>query len=109
MRWSDEITLISRGEPGETNENGFPVPEGETRVTIFASRRSIGLNEFYKADMKGYNPRFTFLVHSEEYSDQEEAEYDGKPYYILRSYTPEDGDYTELVLSELPRGGRNDG
>lgn len=111
MRWGEELTLIALTTPAEPNNaNGFPNPPIETATTVFANKKSIGRYEFYKGEMSGMNPRFSFDVYTEEFDGQNLAEYDGKRYHVLRSFTNKTGELTEIVLSELPRGGgRNDG
>lgn len=113
MRWIDELTLIgevSLDEPVRaTNENGFGLPPEEMRVTVFASKKSVGYSEFYKAHQAGYSTELKFDVFTEEYEGQTAAEYGGKRYRILRTFIDpkKNGEITELTLSDLSqRGGR---
>lgn len=105
MRWSEEITLIKL-TGGGTNENGFPTKPGETATTVFCNKKSVGYSEFYKARQAGYNTVMKVDVHAEEYVEQEQAEYCGKRYEILRTYTDKSGELTELTLSDLSERGR---
>ena len=106
MRWSEELTLIATNAPEErTDAQGFTSPSVEKAVTVYANKKSVGYNEFYKADQSGQYVRFKFDVHTEEYTGQRLAEYEGKRYYVLRTYEQGNGDITELTLSDLPRGG----
>lgn len=115
MRWSDEVTLISEaipeGQTDATNENGFPVPLEETRTTVFANKKSVGFNEFFKARLAGYTEELKFDVFTVEYDGQTLAEYGGKRYKILRTYVDPktEGEYTELTLSDLSQRGGADG
>jgi hypothetical protein len=111
MRWSDELTLISETIPADeeeaTNENGFALTEEGDRTTVFANKKSVGFNEFFKAKMAGYNEELKFDVFTEEYTGQTLAEYNCKRYRVLRSYIDPktSGEYTELTLSDLSERG----
>lgn len=110
MRWSEELTLISTTPPAErTDAQGFTSTPAETAVTVYANKKSVGYSEFYKADQSGQYVRYKFDVHTEEYTGQTLAEYEGKRYFILRTYEKGSGDITELTLSDLPGvgGGSN--
>jgi hypothetical protein len=116
MRWSDEITLIGvklpDGQTDATDENGFPLQLEEAKTTVFANKKSVGFNEFFKARQAGYTAHLKFDVFTEEYDGQPFAEYNGKRFKILRTYifTNTSGDYTELTLSDLSeRGGAGGG
>lgn len=104
------MTLIATAPPTErVNEHGFPNEPSEVQRVVYANKKSVGYSEFYKAAKAGYATVMKFEVFTEEYSGQTLAEYAGKRYFILRTYEPENGDLTELTLSELPRGGRGNG
>ena len=107
MRWSEELTLISTTPPAEpVNENGFKNPPAETSVVVYANKKSVGYAEFYKAASEGYNTELKFDVHTEEYSGQKIAEYNGVRYRVLRTWVdPKTGDTTELTLSDLKEQG----
>lgn len=115
MCWSDEITLISAEVPADpadaTNNNGFPVKPSETRTTVYANKKSVGFNEFFKAKQAGYSEEMKFDVFTVEYAGQPFAEYGGKRYKILRTYEDPktEGEYTELTLSDLSERGRSGG
>ena len=86
MRWCEQITLIALADPSpRTNEHGF--------------------SEFYKAQQAGYTTELKFDVYSFEYAGQQIVEYpvsSGKRYRVLRTYTPPNGEFTELTLVDLP-------
>lgn len=106
MRWGEQITLIALSDPSpSTNEHGFPVARIETATTVFADKKSVGFSEFYKAQQAGYTTELKFDVHSFEYAGQQIVEYpvsSGKRYRVLRTYTPPNGEFTELTLVDLP-------
>ena len=101
--------------PVETNANGFHVPSDpstETRATVYANKKSVGYNEFFKAQMAGYTEQMKFDVFTAEYDGQTIAEYGGKRFKILRTYVDPktNGEYIELTLSDLAeRGGAGGG
>lgn len=110
MTWSDELTLIAVTPPDvAVNEHGFPNEPSEVATVLYANRKSVGFSEFYKAAQAGYTTDLKFDVYTEEYEGQEYAEYNGKRYKVLRTYTPEGGDTTELTLSDLTERGGADG
>ena len=108
MRWSDEITLIHADFTDATDGDGFTVPKLGERTTVFADRKSVGFNEFFKAKQAGYTEQMKFDVYAVEYDGQTVAEYEGKQYRILRTYEDpkKNGEFIELTLSDLKeRGG----
>jgi len=103
--WVD-LTLIGvlPALPGEetTDENGFPLPKQEIKKEVFANKKSVGMNEFYKSEQMGYTDVFKFEVYAYEYDGETFAEYEGKRYIVVRTYA-KDGDFIELTLSDLHR------
>jgi len=109
LRWSDEITLIHAEL--DTDGEGFTVRTLGDRKTIFANRKSVGFNEFFKAKQAGFTEQMKFDIFAVEYAGQTVAEYMGKQYRILRTYEdPKKPDELELTLSDLSeRGGGANG
>jgi len=109
MRWSDEITLIHADF--EKDGDGFTATTLGDRTTVFANRKSVGFNEFFKAKQAGYTEQMKFDIYAVEYAGQTVAEYMGKQYKILRTYDdPKNADFLELTLSDLSeRGGGANG
>ena len=106
MRWSDELTLLTPvTEPVESvDENGFKVEPSFERSVVYANKKSVGYSEFYKSAQQGQYARFKFDVHTVDYSSQRHAEYDGDRYMILRTFELENGEITELTLSDIVAG-----
>jgi hypothetical protein len=100
MRWVDELTLIKE-IPAGTDDYGDPLPPDEELTVVFANRKSVGISEFYSAQTAGINTTYKMQVRSADYDGQTAAEYDGKRYMILRQWLLENGDITDLTLSEL--------
>lgn len=113
MSWNDQITLILlTDKKPSTDENAFPVPSAEVKTTVFADKKSVGVSEFYKAAQAGYTAELKFDVYSLEYAGQQNVEYpagSGKRYRVLRTYTPKNGELTELTLVDLPEAGGGGG
>jgi len=109
MRWSDEITLIHADLT--TDGDGFTIPTLGERTTVFANKKSVGFNEFFKAKQAGFTEQMKFDIFAVEYGGQSVAEYEGKQYRILRTYEdPKSPDFLELTLSDLSeRGGGDNG
>ena len=107
IRWSDEITLLATVEPEseqEVDAHGFTAEAQEQRTEVFANIHSAGANEFYKAQQAGTTITLKADVHTEEYDGQTAAEYDGKRYKITRTYQNDNGEITELTLSDQKEG-----
>jgi len=112
MRWSDEITLIGETAPDSAvNEHGFAITMDGERTKVFANKKSVGFNEFFKAKMAGYTEEMKFDVFTDEYAGQPLAEHNGKRYRVLRTYVDPKtgGEYTELTLSDLSEKGGGHG
>jgi len=111
MRWSDELTLVFEESPpvGEsaTDGDGFALPRDGEQTTVYANKKSVGFNEFFKAKQAGHTEQMKFDIFSAEYDGQTLAEYEGKRYKILRTYCdPKKPDEIELTLSDISeRGG----
>jgi len=100
MAWNNEITLISRVKTG-LDKLHQPLFE-EKRLTILCRKRSITRSEFYQASQVGLRPSLIVDIHSFEYNNEEEAEFNGKRYRILKTF-PIGLEILELTLmEELP-------
>ena len=109
MRWSDELILIHA--EFATDGDGFTTSTLGEPTTVYANRKSVGFNEFFKAKQAGYTEHMKFDIFAVEYDGQTIAEYMGKRYRILRTYEdPKKPDEMELTLSDLSKkGGGVDG
>lgn len=58
----------------------------ETATEIFCDVLSIRQTEFTEAGKLGIRPTYCFEIFAEEYSGEEEVEYDGRRYYVYRNY-----------------------
>lgn len=103
-RWDRKIKLIALSDPAEPyDSNGFENTKTETVTEVFADKLSVGVSEFFKADMAGYRAELKYQIYSHEYSGQQIVEADGKRYKVLRTYEIEDGEFIELTLTDMPQ------
>lgn len=96
--FGDIANLITK-TPDGTDDNNDP-KFNETSVQIFCNRRSVRQTEFYQARSQGLKPEVVLEMRSIDYNGEEEAEFDGKRYDIIRTYEP-NKDFIELVLGGI--------
>ena len=97
-----EITLIAITNPVDAvNANGFPVEREEVKKTVYATVKSVGYSEFWKAANAGYQAELKADVYTWEYDGQRVVEIDGKRYKVLRTYVIGHGEKTELTLTDI--------
>jgi len=83
MTYDHELILI--GHIYEEDEWGNQVPV-ETRKPVLCNIKSIGRNEFYNAAMTGLKPSIIFVIHGYEYEGEQEVEFEGEIYKVIRTY-----------------------
>ena len=75
----------------------------ESSRTVYCTVRSIGQSEMYQAMAAGLNPELKIiLAHGFEYKGEDQLEYNGVRYDILRTYEGED-DGIELTVQRVRR------
>lgn len=115
-KWSDVITLIKLDNPDDTNKNGFSHSIDDQSCSCFCNELSVGYSEFYKAQQAGYKEVKKVELHSmdyeffyDNYSLKKIADYKGKRYKILRDYKSKNGEFIEIVLTDLSERGEANG
>lgn len=100
--WCDEIILIVEEADGErVNDNGFENKKKDiSRKTVFCNKKSVGFNEFFKAQQADTTVSLKCDVKKADYEGEIIAEYEGVRYSILKTYEIND-DEIELTLSDL--------
>lgn len=68
----------------------------ETFRTVLCKKLSVSQNEFYRAGQNGYKPSLMLVIHTYEYDDEQEVEFEGKRYKVIRTY---EENYEELELT----------
>lgn len=99
--WNEEITLIAQSNSAHSiDENGFIPQQEKTKRTIFANKINVGYNEFFSASQAGQTVKYKVEVHTYEYEQERLVEYQGKEYFVLRTYEKNNGEITELTLAQ---------
>lgn len=99
-KWQDEITLVSLMPQGK-DQDGFVIPPTEVSRLVFCNVISVGQSEFYKAAQAGIKVEAKCEVYTADYEGETICELNGKRYGILRTYSPKNGEKTELTLADL--------
>jgi len=86
---SEQITLIS----------------GDTRSTIFADMKVVGVTEYYQAQQVGDTAELKCEVYRDEFDGQKFVELGGKRYRVIRVGSAKNPDKITLTLSDLSQGG----
>lgn len=96
MTFDIDITLIKQVENGKDDDGNIQYTEERTEIE--AEQRDVGYREFYNGAQSGLRPELKFIVHSFEYDNQKQVEFDGLRYEVLRTYRI-DSYYTELTVT----------
>jgi len=101
--YNDVIDLISETEA--ESENGDLIPS-ETKKTVLANVRSIGMKEKYEALSNGLHPECTFVIADYlDYNNEQYVEFGsdstGNPvrYRVLRTFRRDGADELEIVVT----------
>lgn len=86
MEYSEIIYLIS--EVKTEDEIGNVIPSSFTSNKCYAKKQSIRTNEFYSAVEVGLTPSVEFVVKRLNYNGEEEIEWNGKRYQVIRTVDP---------------------
>ena len=74
----------------------------ETRRKTYCEEKSLSMSEVYQAHASGFSPVFRLVLPQEfEYRGETLCEYKGTRYKILRDYSDEKSDGTELTLERV--------
>lgn len=88
MKRYDVIKLISEA----SRERGVFDTPTETDRTVFCEVRSVGRDEFYRANAVGINVSIVFVLSLDaEYENEKFADYKGTRYRVVRTYVSDDG------------------
>lgn len=70
----------------------------ETKTEVYCEVMSVSASEFFNAGESGHRPALRFDVFHGDYDGQQRCEYDGRKYYIYRTFLR--GDVMELYTEE---------
>jgi len=107
MLWREIVTLINGSE--SPNSNGFNAFNEVSRKDVFANKKAVRQSEFYLASAQGVNVLGSFEVKTIDYSGEQFLEYNGKRSYILRVYSDDNNENSELILSDRTLHGNSAG
>ena len=94
--YNDVIVLLTITK---TVSNIGDIVETETRKEVFAKVKSIGMKETYESMAVGLKPEYTFvLADYYDYDNQQDVEYGGVKYKVLRTYK-KDTNELEIVVT----------
>lgn len=82
MEYIDELVLIK--VENEQDEIGNTV-QNELKRTVLAKPNVVGTREFYNAMMVGIRPQAELQIRALNYDGQEEVEYRGQRYSVIRT------------------------
>lgn len=99
-KWQDDLTLIALTPQGKDTD-GFITPPAEQSRLVFCNVISVGQGEFYKAAQAGIRVEAKCEVHTADYEGETVCELNGKRYGILRTFSPDNGEFTELTLTDI--------
>jgi len=97
--WRDICTLIQT--TSKKNAAGLWVDGAEVKTTVPCNMSSVGYGEFYKSQIAGMQAELKITLRTIDYTGQQQAEYNGKRYYVVRTYLTKNGEYTELTLGDI--------
>lgn len=86
MEYSEIIYLIQ--ETKTEDEIGNVITSSEVSNKCYAKKQSIRTNEFYSAVEVGLTPSAEFVIKRLNYNGEEELEWNGKRYQVIRTVDP---------------------
>lgn len=101
MEYTQDLTLIKKTYTQDEMGN---VIATETQTEVLAKRNVVGTKEFYNAMAVGIRPTAELQIRLSNYNNEEEAEYKGIRYSIIRTIPK--GKF-DLVLVLGIKGGVN--
>lgn len=90
-----------RGYPIKLRQVGCSIINGVSKESVISEKeciaqiKSVGYREFYIATNNGFNASLIFKVYAFEYGDENEIEFNGDVYKVIRKY------YTNATWVEL--------
>lgn len=98
MQYQEIIYLISKVEG--VDDIGNDVSTSETKKKCYAKAQSVKTNEFYSAVEVGLTPSMEFVVKRLNYNGEDEIEWNGTRYSVIRTIDPKNKFDIVLVCSK---------
>lgn len=86
MEYTEIIYLVNKVE--EEDEIGNITTSSFTLTKRYAKKQSVKTNEFYSAVDSGLTPSVEFVMKRLDYDGQNELNYNGKRYAVIRTIDP---------------------
>lgn len=99
MEYTEELTLIKLTP---TQDSIGQIINVETRTNVLARKNLVGTKEFYNAMAVGITPTAELQIRLSNYNDEEEVEYKGKRYSVIR--TVPKGKFDLVLVIGLKQG-----
>lgn len=96
MIYTTPINLISVVQSQDSVGN---VIETETSRSVYVRKKSVGVKEFYNADISGWRAEAEFDIFKTDYNGEKYVEHDGQKMMVIRTID-KDGLYMVLVCGE---------
>lgn len=93
--FDDKITLRTMKN---CVKDGFARERAVSSREVYADKESVGWTEFYLAAQAGRESAVRFKIRSADYGEEQELEYKGEIYDVLRTYQ-KDRDFIILTCS----------
>lgn len=98
MQYQEIIYLVSKVEG--VDSIGNDVVASETLTKCYAKPQSVKTNEFYSAVEVGLTPSMEFVIKRLNYNGEDEIEWNGTRYSIIRTIDPKNKFDIVLVCSK---------
>ena len=98
MQYSEIIYLIQRTL--SEDEIGNVSSSTEVSKKCYAKKQSVKTNEFYNAIENGLNPSMELVIKRLNYSGEDEVEWNGKRFKVIRTIDPKNKFDIVLVCAE---------
>ncbi len=86
MEYTEIVYLISQSK--EEDDIGNFIVSSNTSKKIYAKKQSVKTSEFYNAIQSGFSPSIELIIKRNNYSGQEELEWNGERYAIIHTIDP---------------------
>lgn len=86
MEYSEIIYLVN--EVQGQDAIGNDIVSSSTLTKCYAKKQSVKTNEFYNAVMNGLTPSMEFVIKRLNYGGQDEIEWNGTRYQVIRTVDP---------------------